>query len=158
MEGQTQQEQRDKIIPDQVERQDIKIGHVDPQDGRHYPWGGNADTFLAKVEGFGRGLGEQRFGKILKKVKDVHTFIEKIKKGGCQAGEHRAYMVAKVLKKAHLLFISAQAPKLLEGTPIKGFVSTKEALAFIAKDLGRKPTVFKTDSVFNAIYSADVIR
>lgn len=108
-------------------------------------------------EGFGRGLGEQRFGKILKKVKDVDRFIDKIKKGGCQAGEHRAYMVAKALKKAHLFFVSAHAPKLLRGTPLQGFTSTKLAMDYITKNLGRKPRVFKTDEVFNAIYSADMI-
>ncbi|MDD5491539.1 MAG: lactate racemase domain-containing protein [bacterium] len=108
-------------------------------------------------EGFGRGLGEQRFGKILKKMKDIDHFIEKIKKGGCQAGEHRAYMVAKAMKKAHLLFVSAQAPKLLRGTLLPGFISTRQALDYITRDLGRKPRVFKTDEVFNAIYSADVI-
>ncbi|MBI5554564.1 MAG: DUF2088 domain-containing protein [Elusimicrobia bacterium] len=120
--------------------------------------GGYVIVAAAVPEGFGRGLGERRFGKILKKVKDIDQFIEEIKKGGCQAGEHRAYMVAKVLKKANLLFVSAHAPKLLRGTPLQGFTSTKEALIFISKDLGRKPSVYKTDKVFNAIYLADMIK
>ncbi|MDD5259800.1 MAG: lactate racemase domain-containing protein [bacterium] len=120
--------------------------------------GGYVIVIADVPEGFGRGLGEQRFGKMLKKVKNLDHFIEQIKKGGCQAGEHRAYMVAKAIKKANLLFVSAQAPKLLHGTPIQGFSTTKEALAYIARDLARKPRVFKTDEVFNAIYSADMVK
>lgn len=109
------------------------------------------------AEGFGWGIGEQRFARILKTVKSPEHFIKKIKNGGCRAGEHRAYMVAKALQKARLIFVAPDAETLLQGTLIQGFATQKEAMLFVKKELGYTPKVFTTNEVFNAIYELNVV-
>lgn len=86
----------------------------------------------AKLDaGWGKGLGEKRFAKVMKEMNSPRGYIERVRKSGCLAGEHRAYMVARALTKARLGVVGEKAKIYCRGTPFLSFTDLTEAVSFI---------------------------
>ena len=103
-------------------------------------------------EGFGGGLGEKRFMRMMSRINDPRGLIIGIKKRGCLAGEHRAYMVAKAMERARLGFISKRA-QLYKNKPLPFlfFKNMKEARKFIDKSYKKKPKIYYLKNSFSRI-------
>ncbi|MBI4336143.1 MAG: DUF2088 domain-containing protein [Candidatus Omnitrophica bacterium] len=104
-------------------------------------------------DGFGKGIGEKRFGRLLEKIKSPEDFIKEIKRGGCLAGEHRAYMVAKAMTKAELGFIGPRAAAYTKGTGLLSFATTRSAVEYIKHVRGRDADIYFVNNALSAVLS-----
>lgn len=104
-------------------------------------------------EGFGRGLGEKKFARALKKMKSPKEFIELVKNKGCVAGEHRAYMVAKAMTKAQLGFIGAKAAIYTKNLPFLSFPNIKSAKKFIKHTKNQNAKIYTVPHALSIIIS-----
>ena len=80
--------------------------------------GGSIVIVADLPEGIGKGMGEERFGKVLRSAKTAKELTAGFKTKGCLAGEHRAYMVAKALGYANVIFAGKNAPDCTKGINI----------------------------------------
>jgi nickel-dependent lactate racemase len=115
----------------------------------------NKSLILVRVdlkEGFGKGLAEKRFMKIMFRMKHPEKFLSDIKKKGCLAGEHRAYMVAKAMLKAKLGFITKSASLYKnKSLPFLFLKDIEEANRFIKIYFKKKPKIYHLKNAFNTV-------
>ncbi|MFA7244324.1 MAG: nickel-dependent lactate racemase [Patescibacteria group bacterium] len=104
-------------------------------------------------EGAGNGIGEIRFYKDLRSIKDPAEFLSHIKKVGFKAGGHRTYMVLKHLRKYDIVFVSGNQ-KLFENTPFKCFSDINDAINYASKKNKAKTKFYIYPKTLNSIAKA----
>jgi len=89
-------------------------------------------------EGVGRGVGEQRFYRLLSGTDNLHSLIARLREEGYPPGGQRAYLLAQVLAGCQVIVVGADNPALVRQCHMTPAETMEEALALAQARLGRE--------------------
>jgi nickel-dependent lactate racemase len=89
-------------------------------------------------EGAGGGVGEQRFLAAMRDAPDVQAILDDARANGYPPGQQRAFVMAKVLEQVRVVIVGSECPEVVTACKMTPVAAMKEALAFVANELGNE--------------------
>ncbi|UCG11790.1 MAG: nickel-dependent lactate racemase [Deltaproteobacteria bacterium] len=88
-------------------------------------------------EGAGRGLGEQRFLKLMQNRVEMSNLLATLRRTGYPPGAQRAFIMAKVLEKTHVIIVGTETPEMVRRLQMIPAANMDEAFEIAASKIGR---------------------
>lgn len=110
-------------------------------------------------EGIGEGLGERRFGEIVKGARSVGELIETVRREGYPAGGQRAFVMAKVLEHCDVIVALSVYPRLARDLKLRTAETVEEAFEQAESILGGSASLpYRTYVIPHALLTLPIVR